>query len=141
MDYIVLDTNCLVQCLSPRSKYYVLWTALEKGFYRLCVSNEILLEYAEIMERIGGLETSIMMIDRIISSPSTEFYNTYYNFYLIQSDPDDNKFVDCAIAAGAKFIVTEDNHFNILRQIDYPKVDIVGLDEFYDEIKVKLSIQ
>ena len=93
------------------------------------------------MERIGGLETSIMMIDRIVSSPSTEFYNTYYNFYLIQSDPDDNKFVDCAIAAGAKFIVTEDNHFNILRQIDYPKVDIVGLDEFYDEIKVKLSIQ
>lgn len=55
-----------------------------------------------------------------------------YHFSLVIADPDDNKFVDCAIAAHAKFIVTEDSHFNILRDIPYPKVDIIRLDDITD---------
>lgn len=54
----------------------------------------------------------------------------YYNWSLIEKDPDDNKFVDCAIAGNAKFIATNDNHFNILKNIGFPKVDIVNSDEF-----------
>ena len=48
---------------------------------------------------------------------------------LITTDPDDNKFIDCAVAAQAKFIVTEDHHYDILQEIDFPKVDIIGLDD------------
>lgn len=33
----------------------------------------------------------------------------HYTFALIEADKDDNKFVDCAIAANAKCIVTEDS--------------------------------
>lgn len=39
-------------------------------------------------------------------------------------------FVDCAIVANAQYIVTEDRHFKVLETIDFPKVDVVGLDEF-----------
>ena len=49
---------------------------------------------------------------------------------LISVDPDDNKFVDCAVAANAKFVVTDDGHFDLLKQIDFPKVNIIGLDDF-----------
>ena len=53
-----------------------------------------------------------------------------YRFLLIKADPDDDKFVDCAIAGNADFIVTHDGHFNVLKTIDFPVVEIVTIDEF-----------
>lgn len=53
-----------------------------------------------------------------------------FQFHLIQRDEDDNKFVDCAIAANASFIVTEDRHYDILNSIRFPKVEIIDLDTF-----------
>ncbi|MBR5716207.1 MAG: hypothetical protein IKX59_06430 [Bacteroidales bacterium] len=50
---------------------------------------------------------------------------------LTDIDKDDDKFVDCAITAGADFIVTEDTHFNHLKQIPFPKITVLTLDEFY----------
>jgi predicted nucleic acid-binding protein len=49
---------------------------------------------------------------------------------LIKTDIDDNKFVDCAIAANAHFIVTEDKHFTILEAIPFPKVNIISAEDF-----------
>lgn len=45
-------------------------------------------------------------------------------------DPDDNKFVDCAIAENATFIVSNDSHFSVLREIDFPKLILKSLQEF-----------
>jgi predicted nucleic acid-binding protein len=42
---------------------------------------------------------------------------------------DTNKFVDCAVAANAKCIITNDKHFNVLNDYDFPKVSIVKLDQ------------
>ena len=39
-------------------------------------------------------------------------------------------FVDCAIAANADFLVTNDTHFNILKTIAFPKVNTISLQEF-----------
>lgn len=49
---------------------------------------------------------------------------------LINKDPDDNKFVDCAIFANADFIVSDDKHFNELGSVEFPKVLVVRLDDF-----------
>ena len=65
----------------------------------------------------------------IINNPYTVFITPYYHFNLITVDFDDNKFVDCAVAGNAKFIVTEDHHYDILQKIDFPKVEIIKLDE------------
>ena len=54
---------------------------------------------------------------------------------MIKADPDDNKFVDCAIVSGAKCIVTEDKHFRVLDSISFPHVDIVGIDAFISTLK------
>lgn len=42
----------------------------------------------------------------------------------------DNKFIDCAIAANADYIVTNDKHFNVVKNIDFPKVNILSIQEF-----------
>jgi predicted nucleic acid-binding protein len=54
----------------------------------------------------------------------------YFRWNLISVDYDDNKFVDCAISAGAKCIVSNDKHFKILKEIDFPKLEVITDDEF-----------
>ncbi|MBP3762264.1 MAG: putative toxin-antitoxin system toxin component, PIN family [Bacteroidales bacterium] len=127
---IVLDTNCLIQVIPPRSPYHSVWVSFEKGENVLCISNEVLEEYAEILQRLIDTETAEVVVSTIINSPFVKFVTPYYRFNLIKSDPDDNKFVDCAIAAGARFLVSNDRHYDILKQTAYPKVDVLSLQEF-----------
>lgn len=58
--------------------------------------------------------------------------DAHFKWRLIESDPDDNKFVDCAIVANARYIVTEDTHFGVLKYISFPHVEVLRLNEFED---------
>ena len=51
MNPVVIDTNCLLQIISRHSPYRPIWDAFLEGRYQLCVSNEILEEYQEILEQ------------------------------------------------------------------------------------------
>lgn len=44
--------------------------------------------------------------------------------------PDRNKFSDCAVAGGADYLVTQDGHFDVLKDIAFSKINVVGLNEF-----------
>lgn len=134
MERVVLDTNSLIQCISKRSPYHRIWERILKGERTLCVSNEIIEEYEEVLERNISHRFAVLAINVIINNPYTLFITPYYHFNLIQQDPDDNKFVDCAVSANARFIVTEDHHFNILKSIEFPRVEIIGLDDFIKQI-------
>ena len=127
---IVLDTNCLIQSISPRSRYYAVWESLVDGRNTLCVSNEIITEYLEILQRLTDHDTAETIIKTIVNSRFVEFITPFYHFELITQDPDDNKFVDCAIAANARYIVTNDHHFDLLKGITYPPIDVITLDNF-----------
>lgn len=129
---IVLDTNCLISSLSRTSSSYDVWKGLYEGKYILCVSNEILLEYQEIIGQKTTPEIAENVIQFLINSEYVEFVNTYYRFNLITADRDDNKFVDCAIAANATYIVSNDNHYKPLREIDYPRLFVLKLMEFVE---------
>jgi len=129
MARLVLDTNSLIQCISRRCPYHELWLTFLDGRNQLCVSNEILEEYAEILEIKASPKFSELAIDVIINNPNTLFITPFYHFNMIEKDPDDNKFVDCAVAGQAKFVVTEDNHYKILENLSFPKIDIIGLDD------------
>lgn len=129
MAKLVLDTNSLIQVLPKRSKYHDIWISLFDGRNRFCVTNEILEEYEEILQQKASSSLASLVIKAIVNNPYTLFITPYYHFKLIMADPDDDKFVDCAVCGGAKFIVTEDHHFSILKEIEFPKVVIVSLDE------------
>lgn len=127
---LVLDTNCLIQVIPSRSRYHSVWQSFERGENTLCVSTEIMDEYAEILQKLTDTETSELVLSTIINSPFVRFITPYFKFNLIVSDPDDNKFVDCALAAGARFLISNDHHYDVLKHIDYPKVDVITLAEF-----------
>lgn len=132
---IVLDTNCLIQSIPRQSRYRSVWDLLKRGEHILCVSTDILEEYVEILQRLTDYETAELIVKTIINSPFVELVTPYYHFEMIKADPDDNKFVDCAIASGARYVVTNDRHYDVLRQTPFPYVDVISLDNFATLIK------
>ena len=132
---IVLDTNCLLMSLSRRSPYYPVWRDFVDGKYTLCISNEILAEYEEILTQKVGAEIASNVISAILDLPNTKMIQVYYHLRLITADPDDDKFVDCAFKANARYIVTEDRHYDVQRNTAFPHVDVLAIDEFLALIK------
>lgn len=89
----------------------------------------------EILQRLTDYDTAEVVVKTIVNSPFVEFITPFYHFNLIAQDPDDNKFVDCAISANARYIVTNDHHYNVLKEIDFPKIEIITIDEFMTLLK------
>ncbi len=134
MRYVVLDTNCLLQSISRRSAYYKVWEDFILGKYILCISNEIIEEYEEIIASHMSSVAAQIAIEAILRANNVLRVDARFRFNLIKTDADDNKFVDCAIVANADYIVTEDSHFNILKSIPFPKVRIKRLHDFLEEL-------
>lgn len=135
MRYVVVDTNCLLRMIPLRSKYRPAWESFLDGKYILCVSNEIVSEYMEILTAKVSSTFAENIVGAILRSPFVRRFDPQFHFNLIEADPDDNKFVDCAIIANADFIVSEDSHFRVLKTIPFPKVNVLTLDEFSEELK------
>jgi predicted nucleic acid-binding protein len=70
-----------------------------------------------------------------IESPDVYFHSVYYKWNMIDEDPDDNKFFDIAVAANADFIITNDAHFNKIKAVEFPKVNIVSSADFLEILK------
>lgn len=132
---IVLDTNCLLASLSRQGSTYPVWKAFQERRFILCVSTEILEEYEEIIAAKTTPSLAKNVVDLIVKSENVVQVNTYYHWNLITADPDDNKFVDCAFAAGATYIVSDDAHFNVLRDISFPQLLVLRLKEFMESLQ------
>jgi len=71
----------------------------------------------------------------LLSLDNVEKTSIYFHWNLIEKDPDDNKFVDCAVSARVKYIVTNDKHFKHLKNIDFPPIEVVSADDFLHELE------
>jgi putative PIN family toxin of toxin-antitoxin system len=134
MRRIVLDTNCLLQSLPASSPYHKIWVDVLDGLIQLCVNTEILNEYEEILAQKTTKEIAHNVVEAIARLSTTYYQESYFHFGLITEDKDDNKFVDCAIAADAEYIVTNDKHFDILKKVTWPKLTVIDIKEFIVQI-------
>ena len=132
---IVLDTNGLISSLSRRGQFYPIWRSFQQGRYTLCITNEILDEYIEIISQKMTPEIAENVADLLLKSKNVELIYPQFRWGLITADPDDNKFVDCAFAAGATYIVSDDSHFSVLRDITFPQLLVLRLKEFLDTLQ------
>ena len=135
MKRVVLDTNCLLASISSRSDFFVVWRGLHEGKYILCVSNDILAEYEEVIASKATPIIAKHVVDALVDSDYVEFFDPQFKLGLITQDPDDNKFVDCAFAANATFIVSQDHHFDVLKTIEFPKIAVMRLQSFASMLK------
>jgi uncharacterized protein len=127
---IVLDTNILLVSIGRKSEFRPIFDALLNQKFILLISNDIISEYEEVLVRKTNPLIANNILESISNLPNVEKKDISYKWKLIDSDKDDNKFVDCAVAGSADFIVTNDNHFNILKEIEFPPLNIISLSEF-----------
>ena len=132
---IVLDTNCLLVSISKYGEAYPVWRGFLEGRFTLCVSTEILEEYEEIIASMTTPDIARNVVDAILKRSNVERINPYFHWQLITTDPDDNKFVDCAFAAGAAYIVSDDSHFDVLRDITSPQLLVIKLKDFIEVLE------
>lgn len=133
-DIIVLDTNTLLVSIALKSPFRPIFDSLLNGDFILAISNEILSEYIEIIEKKTTPGIAQNIASTLMNLDNVRKFDIYFKWELIEDDYDDNKFVDCAIAAGARIIVTNDKHFNILKKIGFPNVEIISAQDFLKEL-------
>ena len=136
MKKVVLDTNVLLVSISERSKLHWIFKKLIDKEYTLCITTDILSEYSEIIERHMGADISESVMGVFDNLRNIEFVTKYFQFRLLK-DEDDDKFVDCAIAANADYIVSHDKDFNVLKTISFPKVKVINTEAFKQDLERK----
>ncbi len=127
---VVVDTNCLIASIPSKGKYYWFYEAFRAGKFEWLISNEILSEYIEKLTDIYSEATALVVYSILSTSPYVTFSEQFFKWELMRNDPDDNKFVDMAVAGNADYLLTEDHHFNILKNIQFPKLNVISLDAF-----------
>ena len=135
MQRAVIDTHCLVASVGPRSPFRALYDLFAAQAFEWVISNEILTEYEEILSRRYSPLLAAAVLNALTFAPNTHRQEASYKWQLVADDPDDNKFVDVAIAASADFLVSNDRHFLPLRQLPFPRVPLVSFQEFLAALK------
>jgi len=130
---VCLDTNVVLQARALSHRYGVLLDSFQFGRISLAVSSRILMEYEEILTAKAG-ERNWRKLSLFIHTVARRRQNLLvidpcFEFRVISQDPDDNMFTDCAIAAHADYVITEDRHFAPLANAGY-KPQPITPDEF-----------
>ena len=133
---VVLDTKVFVSSFlettgAPR-KIIELW---KRGEIVLCVSDEIVTEYINVLLRMGlkGEEEISELLALLNRKVNIVFASTDQTSQLIISDPNYDKFVQCAVKAGADIIISAEKYLLDLKE--YKHVKIVTSLEFIEQVK------
>lgn len=127
---VVLDTNIVLSSISSKSPFHNILKFLFNGYYELFVTTEILLEYEEKITANFDAALANTFLSALLIRSNVKKIEVYFDLNLIDADKEDNKFVNCAFASNAHFIVTNDKHFNILRKIEFPVIGVMNIEEF-----------
>ena len=99
------------------------------------LSNDVLLEYLEVIERKTNLFVAENIVMSLLSAENIVLHEIFFHWSLIEHDRDDNKFCDLAIAGNADYLITNDAHFNIVKLNKFPAVNIISASEFLKVLK------
>ena len=135
MRRIVIDTNCLLAILPSLSPFHSVWTEFLAKRLEICVSNEILMEYEEILSEKTSPSFADSIIQTLLNMENLVRVSPMCRFHLIAQDPDDNKFIDCAVCGRAEYLVSNDKHFKSLRSVSFPPITLVTIQEFVGTLR------
>lgn len=135
MRRIVIDTNCLLAILPSRSPYHSVWMEFLANKLEICVSNEILMEYEEVLTEKTSPTFADAIIQALLNRKNLVRVSPVWRFSLITQDPDDNKFIDCTVCGQAECLVSNDKHFRALRDVSFPPITLVTIQEFVETLK------
>jgi putative PIN family toxin of toxin-antitoxin system len=126
---VVVDTNIFVSSFlggNPR-KVVDLW---KSGDVTLCLSKPIVDEYIEVLRRLGIQNDKELeeLLGLFAHGFHVVFAATTPELHVVEKDPDDNKFIECAVALKADFIISGDKA--LLEIQDYMAIEIISPKKF-----------
>jgi uncharacterized protein len=127
---IIIDTNCLIASIPSKNPEYWLYLAFRNKDFDWCISNEIVLEYEEILSSFYSRQTADLVLNILLTASNVVRSEPFIRWNLITGDPEDNKFADLAISSNAHYLVTNDHHYDVLKETPFPSVNVVSLNEF-----------
>ena len=129
---IILDTNVIVSGIFFSGPPYEILKAWRNGKFKIVVSQEILLEYQRIAEKLN------QKFPMINIQPMIDLLTVKADLVIgpelpiqICKDPGDDKFISCALASGSKIIITGDKH--LLNVNGYKGLEIIRPREFVEK--------
>ena len=126
---VVIDTNVFLVSLAPNFRLHWIYEKLIEGMFEVCLTTEILNEYQEIISLRYGLSKTDSTLDFLLLLPNVIEITPHFKWNLLE-DPDDNKFVDCAIAGNADYVISNDKDFRKLETIEFPPINLLTAEEF-----------
>jgi putative PIN family toxin of toxin-antitoxin system len=137
---VVLDTNIWISALLWGGKPAKIIKAAEQGRISILTSEGIISEISQVLtypklkriyqsEGLGieNLIETVLKISRLV--------NVNKNLAVVKEHPADDKFIECAQASGAEYIVSGDKH--LLKVGCYKKTQIVSVNEFLQVFEAK----
>ena len=136
---VCLDTNTVIQALADGHPFHPILDAWVAGRFTWAVSTEILLEYEEVLTRLSGparwRKLARLMDLAELTTGSIIRVTPSFHFRIVTVDPDDNIFTDCAVTAGADYLITKDQDFTVLKNSGYRTIPI-SPSEFIEKLGV-----
>ncbi len=128
---VVIDTNVFISSFfggNPR-RIINLW---KEGYITLCLCSQIIDEYIDVLSRLGMKDEK--ELQELLSLFSTGFNLLFTKktpkIEIVQTDPADNKFIECAVALKAEAIITGDKHLLTIKKFN--NIQILTPKEFLE---------
>ena len=125
-----MTQTVLIASINRNRPEFWLYNAFSDEAFDWFISNEILTEYVEILGSMYSENTAKVVSEILLMADNVYLQEPFFKWALIEADPDDNKFADLAISANVDYLVTNDKHFNVLKNRDFLGVSVVDLDTF-----------
>lgn len=127
---VVLDTNIILAIAPEWSRHRIIMDKLLDGAFEAYITTDILLEYEEKLKEFYDDEIAELIMQAFTLLSNVKQQEIYYFLNMITNDADDNKFADCAFASNVHYLVSNDKHFNVLKRREFPKINIIRIEEF-----------
>ncbi|MCD4669788.1 MAG: putative toxin-antitoxin system toxin component, PIN family [Actinomycetia bacterium] len=139
---VVIDTNVFISSFlnqkgNPK-KIIDLW---KKEEITICTNKEILQEYMEVLARLGlSSEPEFEeLVNLFKKKVNMLFFPNTPSLDSLCDDPDDNKFLECASAADAAYIISGGKH--LLRLIQFKEIKILNPKDFLAAVDLRNTSQ
>jgi putative PIN family toxin of toxin-antitoxin system len=129
----VLDTNVVLSAFLYGGKPKQVLQELLSGNIQLAISESLIKEIRGVLQRsMFGLSSQIVQTILSDYTGVASWIEPVEHFDLVQDDPNDNQFIDCAVAAKADYLITGDKH--PLKLATFRMVKIVSVDNFLESL-------
>ncbi len=134
---VIIDTNVLLRSIPAKNKERIIYNAFDSQKFIWVISNEIIMEYAEILSLFYSEKTMNSVLSILLQASNVQFFEPSYKWHLCD-DADDNKFVDCAIGANADYLLSDDKHILRINKVQnlFPPVNTINFKQFRKILKM-----